>query len=73
MALGAGGVGRWGAMKNIKRWAFGLISSLFLAVGLVRAADALDTVTRELTASDQGALSAAPDCTQYCDIADDLK
>lgn len=68
-------------MKNTTRLVLGVLSSLFLAVGLARAADRLDPV-RLNTPSANGvtasapdctqACASAPDCTQACAIADDL-
>jgi hypothetical protein len=59
------------AMRNLKHLLFGVLSSLLLAVGFVRAADQLDPMSRSLSASQKNSVaSTAPDCTSYCDIHD---
>ncbi|MDO8543525.1 MAG: hypothetical protein Q7S40_24050 [Opitutaceae bacterium] len=61
-------------MKINKRWFLGVVSTFLLAVGLVRAADRLDPVNRDLNAMDKAMLSAvdrpAPDCMSLCAIAE---
>jgi hypothetical protein len=57
------------AMNSIKRLVFGVISSLLLAAGFVRAADRLDPMTNSLRFStDHGSLDAAPPCTEPCGV-----
>jgi hypothetical protein len=57
-------------MKNTKRFVLGLVSSLLLAVGFVRAADSLDPVLNDAsTASNQ--LGVADSCTAQCWAIDD--
>jgi hypothetical protein len=53
-------------MKTAKRFILGAISSLFLAVGLVRAADQLDPLSRSLSV-DAAVNGSAPDSTAPCD------
>jgi hypothetical protein len=54
---------------NIKRWVLGFCSTLFLAVGLVRAADKLDPMKADLAAS-KGELMATQTCSTQCNFAD---
>ena len=57
-------------MNSIKRLVFGVISSLLLAAGFVRAADRLDPMTNSLRIStDFGTVGMAPPCTAPCEIA----
>jgi hypothetical protein len=53
-------------MKNTKRLVFGLISSLLLAVGFVRAADSLDPVVKDAAVSSSQTLGVADDCSTQC-------
>ena len=55
---------------NMKRWVLGFCSTLFLAAGLVRAADKLDPLSRELT-STKGQLSSTQNCTTTCQLVTD--
>jgi hypothetical protein len=55
-------------MKKLIRLAFGIVSSLFLAVGLARAADKLDPINQALRTQEQNVAAPAPDTTQYCNI-----
>ena len=58
------------AMKSIKRLVFGVISSLLLAAGFVRAADRLDPMTNSLRySSGNGVVGMTPPCTDPCEIA----
>jgi hypothetical protein len=58
-------------MNTFKRWSFGLLSTCFLAVGLVRAADMLDPVNRELRAAGSSVVSSpTPDCVSMCYVVD---
>lgn len=59
-------------MKNSKRWFLGMFSSLCLAVGFVRAADALDPINVDLKKADNGYIAGTPDSVSFCDVADDL-
>ena len=57
-------------MNSIQRLVFGVISSLLLAIGFVRAADRLDPMTNSLSSSiDNGTLGVAAPCTDPCQIA----
>lgn len=61
-------------MNSLKRLVFGVISSLLLAAGFVRAADRLDPMTKSLRISNGNTTVgvAAPctvPCTVPCDIA----
>jgi hypothetical protein len=63
-----------GAMNSIKRLVFGVISSLLLAAGFVRAADRLDPMTNSLRISNDNAtvgiaMSCTVPCTVPCEIA----
>ena len=60
-------------MKNSKRWCLGMFSSLCLAAGFVRAADALDPINVDLKNADNGSIAGTPDSVNFCDVADDLK
>lgn len=69
-------------MKNLKRVILASASTFLLAAGLVRAADKLDPVSRDLVNSndqsvrssvDCANLCAAVDCANLCHIADDIK
>lgn len=55
-------------MNTNKRFVFGLLSALLLAVGFVRAADQMDPMNRILKDSDKGACAdgPAPTCTTPC-------
>jgi hypothetical protein len=57
------------AMNTTKRFLFGFLSSALLAVGLARAADILDPMSRSLPAaqSKTGTKSTA-DCVYGCDV-----
>ena len=55
-------------MKSIKRILLGIISSLLLAVGFVRAADSLDPVLKGASGSDSNAMRVADGCTVPTDI-----
>lgn len=56
-------------MKNLKRFVFGVLSSLLLAVGFVQAADHLDPMTRSLSMNQENSVtSSAPDCSGNCDF-----
>ncbi len=57
-------------MKTISRLCFGLLSSLFLAIGMVRAAERLDPVTQtsKVTADDVQQHASALPCTLPCDV-----
>jgi hypothetical protein len=58
------------AMNSTKRLVFGVISSLLLAAGFVRAADRLDPMTNSLRIStDNNTVGIAVPCTVPCDIA----
>jgi hypothetical protein len=62
------------AMKTLKRLAFGVLSSLLFAVGLARAGDHLDPISRSLTAADKGrVLASAPDTADICEVVDDVR
>lgn len=53
-------------MKMIKRFCFGMASSILFAIGMGRAAEQLDPTTRVLmSASLDAPLSAAEECGQY--------
>lgn len=58
-------------MNSIKRLVLGVISTLLLAAGFVRAADRLDPMNNSLRLSfnDDGSLGVAPPCIEPCDIA----
>ncbi len=58
-------------MKTSKRLVFGLLSSLLLAVGFVRAADRLDPVLKGANGSSDTTMSAADGCTAQCWAIDD--
>lgn len=53
-------------MKTTKRLVFGLLSSLLLAVGFVRAADRFDPVLKGSNDSSNTTMSAADGCTTQC-------
>ena len=58
-------------MKTFKRMAFGIISSLLLTVGLARAAQQLDPLSKSVVA-DKGAnidVAPAPSCAVPCFFA----
>ena len=57
-------------MNTIKRLVLGLISSLLLAVGFVRAADRLDPMLNTTSVSTANPMVAAVDCTVPCDSVD---
>lgn len=58
-------------MKNYPRFFFGVLSSLLFAVGLVRAANAVDPLAKDLPdASSRATMKAAADCSNLCDFAD---
>jgi hypothetical protein len=60
----------YSAMNSITRLVYGLISSLLLAAGFVRAADRFDPMTNSLRVSTgHDSLGAAPPCIMPCDIA----
>jgi hypothetical protein len=59
-------------MKTFKRTSFGIISSLLLAVGLVRAAQQLDPLSKSIVI-DKGAninITPAPGCAAPCYFAE---
>lgn len=62
-----------GCMKTSKRLVFGLLSSLLLAVGFVRAADRLDPMNNEPSVSVGGPMAPAEGCTNPCSFADDVR
>ena len=55
------------AMNNAKRLVFGLLSSLLLAVGFVRAADRLDPVSADHAGTTKHQLRLALDTSSLCD------
>ncbi len=57
-------------MKNLKKWMLGFLSTCFLAVGLVRAADLFDPVNRQLGVVQSGTVTASRDCATMCAVAD---
>jgi hypothetical protein len=58
------------AMNSINRLVYGLLSSLLLAAGFVRAADRLDPMNNILTASNKNnTMGIAAPCIAPCDIA----
>ena len=58
------------AMKSINRLVLGILSSLLLAAGFVRAADRLDPMSNSLSLSnDNTTVGIAVPCTVPCDIA----
>jgi hypothetical protein len=58
-------------MKTTKRFVLGLISSLLLAVGFVRAADSLDPVLQNSPVSSNNTLGVADGCSTNCWLVDD--
>jgi hypothetical protein len=59
-------------MNSILRFASGLISTLLLAVGFVRAADRFDPTTHNLEFSNgYDSLAAAPPCVEPCNMVVD--
>jgi hypothetical protein len=58
-------------MKNLKRLAFGVLSSLLFTVGFVRAAEMLDPMSQSVPVNSDAAISSTPDCGSLCDIHDD--
>jgi hypothetical protein len=57
-------------MNSLTRFVYGLLSSLLLAVGFVRAADRLDPMTNNLQISDDHSnVGIAEPCTVPCEIA----
>ena len=61
------------AMNSIQRLVSGAISSLLLAIGLVRAADRLDPMNNSLhTSIGNDTLGVAGPCTDPCQIAIEL-
>jgi hypothetical protein len=48
-------------MNSFKRFLFGILSSALFAVGLARAGDAMDPVSRGLTATNSTIQKSAPD------------
>jgi hypothetical protein len=58
-------------MKNLKRLVFGVLSSLLLTVGFVRAADQLDPMSKSLSVNQENSVtSSAPSCGDLCDFYD---
>ena len=58
-------------MKTLNRLVLGVLSSLLLAAGFVRAADQMDPISRSLPKNEGSMVtSTAPDCSQNCDVAD---
>lgn len=57
-------------MKAIKRFVFGIFSSLLLAAGLLRAADSLDPMTNVMDSLQSTALTTATaeSCSAPCDV-----
>jgi hypothetical protein len=55
-------------MKNFKRMAFGIVSSLLLSAGLARAAQHVDPLTQSIAPNSQANvnMTPAPDCTMPC-------
>jgi len=58
-------------MKNTKRFILGLVSSLLLSAGFVRAADNLDPVVRDARTSTEKTLGVAKGCATQCWAIDD--
>ncbi len=58
-------------MNNAKRLVYGLLSSLLLAVGFVRAADRLDPISVDRAGTTEHQLKLAGDCTNACDAVID--
>ena len=58
------------AMNSITRLIYGLLSSLLLAAGFVRAADRFDPTNNSLKLPTRAeSMRAAPSCTVPCEIA----
>lgn len=58
-------------MKTTKRYLFGVISTVLLAAGLVRAADRLDPVSRNLTTNNDCTLAASvQSCVSVCNYVE---
>jgi hypothetical protein len=57
-------------MKSKKRFVLGLFATLLLSVGLTRAADRLDPLSKTNINAD-AATAVADDCEQTCRILDD--
>jgi hypothetical protein len=59
-------------MNTTKRYLFGIISSVLLAVGLARAAEQLDPMSQHLPAADAAITGTAPDSSSECivDLSD---
>jgi hypothetical protein len=58
-------------MNTTKRFVFGILSSVLLAVGLVRAADSLDPVNASLPPVDIEITDSTPDSSSVCDYSDE--
>jgi len=54
-------------MKTINSVFLGILSSLLLTIGLVRAAQVFDPVARNSATSTVCSATPAPDCTSACD------
>jgi hypothetical protein len=55
-----------GAMKNLKRFVLGAVSSVLLAVGLSRAAETIDPVSGSLNGINAQITGTAPDTGGEC-------
>lgn len=56
-------------MKHIKRFVFGVASSVLFALGLVRAADRFDPLSQGPIIADlQAEVSTAPYCANECEF-----
>jgi hypothetical protein len=53
-------------MNNKKRYLFGLISTLLLAIGFARAAERFDPMNPALGSSQVQTSGVAPDCNAVC-------
>jgi hypothetical protein len=58
-------------MNTTKRFVFGILSSVLLAVGLVRAADSIDPVNASLPPVDAAITESSPDSSTLCDYSDE--
>ena len=56
-------------MKNIKRLALGIISSVLLAAGFARSADRLDPMNQDFPAVSNGPAAPAPDTSSFCNVS----
>lgn len=58
----------WTAMKHLKRFVFGMASSILFGLGLARAAENFDPLYIEASAAEVDRAAVADDCTAWCDF-----